>query len=374
MRIEDSAQSPNPRQMEPLDTVGAIGEMPPNSATIKDLGPASDTPTQLNQSELDRRAMIQDEEPSLSPFRLSMRRLRRNKRAMISLAIVLFMIIGSFVFPPIYLHLGPTISGGPAGLDKVSPSQYHNYTNQQLLYIDSPGSAAYPLGADGLGRDILARLMAGINVSIEVAFLVAIFDVGLGLLVGTLAGFFGGWMDTFLARFTDIMFAFPGLLFAILAAATLGAAFSDKFGPPGRLILVSLAIGITIWPQMARYVRGYTLQLKEQQFVEAARTVGTANHSIILRHIVPNLFSIVVAAVTLDIVGVIIGEATISLLGLGVQPPGSSLGLMIYDGSRKITSAPTEVLWPTLTLAILVIAFAFLGDGINDAFNPRSKD
>lgn len=374
MRIEDGAQPPTQQHMESLDTVGAIGEMPPNAATIKDLGPASDTATQLSQSELDRRAMSQDEEPSLSPFRLSLQRLRRNKRAMISLGVVLFMIIGSFVFPLIYLHLGPTISGGPAGLDKVAPTQYHDYTNQQLLYIDAPSSAAYPLGADGLGRDILARLMAGVNVSIEVAFLVAIFDVGLGLLVGTLAGFFGGWIDTFLARFTDIMFAFPGLLFAILAAATLGGAFSDRFGPPGRLILVSLALGITIWPQMARYVRGYSLQLKEQQFVEAARTVGTPNRSIILRHIVPNLFSIVVAAVTLDIVGVIIGEATISLLGLGVQPPGSSLGLMIFDGSRKIFTNPTEVLWPTLTLAILVIAFAFLGDGINDAFNPRSKD
>lgn len=374
MRIEDSAQPPSARHMEPLDTVGAIGEMPPTTATIKDLGPASDTPTQLNQSELDRRAMVHDEEPSLSPLRLSLRRLRRNKRAMVSLGIVLFMVIGSFVIPPIYLHLGPTINGGPAGLDKVLPSQYHNYTNQQLLYIDSPSSAAYPLGADGLGRDILARLMAGINVSIEVAFLVALFDVGLGLLIGTLAGFFGGWMDTFLARFTDIMFAFPGLLFAILAAATLGPAFSDRFGPPGRLFLIGLAIGITIWPQMARYVRGYTMQLKEQQFVEAARTVGTTNRSIIVRHIVPNLFSIVVAAITLDIVGVIIGEATISLLGLGVQPPGSSLGLMIFEGSRKIAIVPTEVLWPTLTLAILVIALAFLGDGINDAFNPRSKD
>jgi ABC-type dipeptide/oligopeptide/nickel transport system permease subunit len=181
-------------------------------------------------------------------------------------------------------------------------------------------------------------------------------------------------MDTFLARFTDLMFAFPILLFAILAAATLGQAFIDRFGPSGRLLLVSLALGFTIWPQMARYVRGQTLQLKGQQFIEASRSIGATNRTLILGHIVPNLFNIVLTAATLDVVGIITAEATLSLLGLGVQAPGSSLGLMISDSAGQIYIQWTEVLWPTLVLAVLVLSFSFVGDGVGDAFNPRTKD
>ncbi|MDQ6659508.1 MAG: ABC transporter permease, partial [Chloroflexota bacterium] len=128
------------------------------------------------------------------------------------------------------------------------------------------------------------------------------------------------------------------------------------------------------WPLMARYVRGQTLQLKEQQFIEAAHTSGTTNTRIILRHIVPNLFSIVVVAATLDISNTIVGEAGISYLGLGVQVPGSSIGLMISDASAALETSPWETLVPALVLAIIVLAFSFLGDGLRDAFDPRSKD
>jgi peptide/nickel transport system permease protein len=197
-----------------------------------------------------------------------------------------------------------------------------------------------------------------------------------------LAGFYGGWIDQFLARFTDLMFAFPGLLFAILLTGIFGAEADTTLskvpiiGPNGnaRLILVSFALAFTAWPLMARYVRGQTLQLKEQQFVEAARTSGTSNTRIILRHIVPNLFSIVVVASTLNIAGTVIGEAGLSLLGLGVQQPGSSLGLMISDATESISTHPWEILLPSLVLTLIVLAFSFLGDGLRDAFDPRSKD
>lgn len=315
------------------------------------------------------------EHVSLSPFQAGIRRLARDRRAMVSLTIIIVVILVSFIGPNIYTHIGAMLpNGGTSGTTTAPPSYYHNYANQNTIYANTGISGYFPLGTDELGRDILARLMAGVTVSITVAMVVVAFDIVLGMVVGTLAGWYGGWIDTFLARFTDLMFAFPQLLFAILAAATLGGAFQDRFGLSGRLLLVSLALGVTIWPQMARYVRGQTLQLKEQQFIEAARTVGTSNFKIILRHIVPNLFSIVVTAATLDIVGIIIGEATISLLGLGVQPPGSSLGLMISEASPNIDFAPLEVLWPTLMLAILVLCFSFLGDGIGVAFNPRLKD
>ncbi len=314
-----------------------------------------------------------DDKP-MSPFRAATRRLARDRRAMVSLVVVAVIVVLSFIGPAIYLHIGPTVIGGPSLQDHIGPQVYHEYTHQELTKLNQPPSGVYWLGTDQLGRDLLARLMAGVNVSIIVSFVVVTFDIVLGLVIGTLAGFYGGWIDTFLARFTDLMYAFPILLFAILVAATLGPAFIDRFGPSGRLVLVSLAIGLTIWPQMARYVRGQTLQLKEQQFIEAARSVGATNRSIIIRHIVPNLFNIVLTAATLDIVGIITAEATVSLLGLGVQAPGSSLGLMISDAAGLVYIQWTEVVWPTLTLAILVLCFSFIGDGVGDAFNPRSKD
>ncbi|HET8846854.1 MAG TPA: ABC transporter permease, partial [Ktedonobacteraceae bacterium] len=141
-----------------------------------------------------------------------------------------------------------------------------------------------------------------------------------------------------------------------------------------RLILVAMALAFTAWPLMARYVRGQTLQLKEQQFIEAARTSGTKNTRIILRHVIPNLFSIVVVVSTLNISNTIVGEAGISLLGLGVRPPGSSIGLMISNASEYISVYPWEIMVPCVVLALIVLSFSFLGDGLRDAFDPRSKD
>lgn len=313
-------------------------------------------------------------ERSVSPFQASLRAFLRDTRAVVSLGVVVLLILFAFVGPHIYEHFGPMLMGGTSGTTPVPPWVYRSPAHQELIYIDQPPNGFYVLGTDHLGRDVLSRLMAGVTVSLGVGFVVVLFDIVLGLLVGTLAGYFGGWIDTFLARFTDLMFAFPQLLFAILAAATLGLAFTDRFGSGGRLYLVSMALAITIWPQMARYVRGQTLQLKEQQFIEASRMAGTSDRGIITQHIVPNLFSIVLTAATLDVVGVIIGEATLSLLGLGVQPPGSSLGLMISEGADTLNYAPWETMWPTIVLAILVISLSFVGDGLGDAFNPRRKD
>jgi len=321
------------------------------------------------------------QKPPVSPFRESLQRLRRDKRAMISISIVAIFVLIAIVGPLIYQHVG-----GPytSHVDSVTypPSVYHSYYHDELDRQDELPSAQYWLGTNEIGQDTLARLMQGILVSLSVALVVELVDIVLGILVGVLAGYFGGWIDQLLARFTDLMFAFPGLLFVILLTGIFGSSADDFFGhipiigPNGnaRLLLVSLALAFTIWPLMARYVRGQTLQLKEQQFIEAARTSGTTNARIILRHIIPNLFSIVVVAATLDISNTIIGEAGISLLGLGVQAPGSSLGLMIADASQYVQTHPFEVLVPSVTLAIIVLTFSFLGDGLRDAFDPRSKD
>ncbi|GHO45452.1 ABC transporter permease [Ktedonospora formicarum] len=317
---------------------------------------------------------------SPTPFQDSLRRLRRDKRAMVSLGLLIFFILLPILGPPIYTHIGSTYNSTTHGA--IGPEKYHDPFNQELDRQDEDPSGQYWMGTDGLGRDLLARLMQGMLISLVVAVIVEIINVLLGISVGILAGFYGKWIDQFLARFTDIMFAFPGLLFSILLAGIFGSSADQVFskvpliGANGnaRLVLVSIALALVGWPFMARQVRGLTLQLREQQFVEAARTTGTSDLNIILRHIVPNLFSIVIVQVTLDLGTTIISEAGLSYLGLGVQAPGSSIGLMIYDASNLVDTHPWEVLMPSIVLTIIVLSFSFLGDGLRDAFDPRSKD
>ncbi len=264
----------------------------------------------------------------LSPFQESMRRFRRDTRALISVGALIFLVLLAIAGPPIYKYIGGTYLsdfGAPIG-----PAIYHSYDHQELSNQNQGPSARYWLGTDNLGRDLLARLMQGVLISIIVALVVEIADVVLGVIIGVLAGYYGGWTDTLLARFTDLILAFPGLLFAILLTGIFGQSASDYFGSlpvvgpflangNAPLVIVSLALALVSWPLMARYVRGQTLQLKQQQFIEAARSVGTSDVRIILHHIIPNIFSIVFITSTLDIAGTIIGEAGLSLLGLGVR-------------------------------------------------------
>lgn len=300
---------------------------------------------------------------------------------MVSIGIIVFFILIAIVGPPIYQHIGGPYTSHIMGAT-YGPQDYHNYSHFELDRKNELPSGQYWLGTDNLGRDILTRLMQGILVSLMVALLVEIVDVVLGISIGVMAGFYGGWIDQLLTRFTDIMLAFPGLLFVILLTSIFGSAADDTFshipliGANGkaRLLLVSLALAFTIWPLMARYVRGQTLQVKEQRFVEAARVSGASNSHIILRHIMPNIFSIIVVTATLNISSVIVGEAGISLLGLGVQPPDSSIGLMIAAATPYAAIYPWEVMVPSLTLALIVLAFSFLGDGLRDAFDPQSKE
>ncbi len=324
------------------------------------------------------------EQPSVSPIRAATRRFLHDKRAVASLAVILFIVLGSIIFPFFYRNIGPTVPSSQRGAPALTPQQYHDTifvpTNGQT---DAPGtflplgpqSLFHPLGTDGLGRDLLARLMAGVQVSFELAILVEVVDIGLGILLGALAGWYGGWLGTLLDRFTDIVYAFPGLLLIILMGASLGPIFDAHFPISiSRILMLTLALGVLAWPLMMRQVRGQTLQFKEQQFVEAARTTGTSNRRIILSHIVPNLMNIVVVIATLDILATIIGEAGITLLGFGIQSPNASLGLMISDGVVQLYGTWTELFWPCFVLVILVVAFSFIGDGARDAFDPRTKD
>lgn len=317
-----------------------------------------------------------------SPFQESLRRFRRDKRALISLFVIIVVFVLAILFPPLYQHIGPTLHRpiAPGLVATIPPDQYHSPD-----FIDGFSQTQYPtglhwLGTDDNGQDILARLLKGWQVSLLVALAVEIQDVLLGVFFGVLAGYFGGIIDALLSRFTDLMFAFPGLLFAILITAIYGQKFDNvsllgfHFGPYGRLVLASLVLGFTVWPLMARYVRGQTLQLKEQQFIEAARTSGTGNTKIILRHLLPNIASLIVVASTLNMATTVVAEGTLSLLGLGVQPPGSSLGLMVFQYSNRLQTFSYEILWPILGIVVLVLALSFVGDGLRDAFDPRTID
>jgi oligopeptide transport system permease protein len=325
-------------------------------------------------------AVQEKSKKTATPFQESLGRLRRDKRAMISLGVLIFLLLIPIFGPSIYTHIGAPLNSATNGT--IGPAIYHNPYHIELVSEDQNPSAQYWLGTDSVGRDLLSRLMQGLLISITVALAVEVIDVALGITIGVLAGYFGGWIDQVLARFTDVMFAFPGLLFAILLTGIFGYQADNVFGHipivgangNARLILVSIALAMTTWPLMARYVRGQTLQLKEQQFVEAARTSGASDLQIIRHHIIPNLFSIVIIAATLNISGTIIGEAGLSFLGLGVQTPGSSLGLMISDSLNATATHPWEVLLPSFVLTIIVLALSFLGDGLRDAFDPRSKD
>lgn len=316
---------------------------------------------------------------SISPLRNSLVRLWHDWRTKACAVVLGFCVLLSLAGPSIYQRIGGPYTSNIDG-HVYGPAVYHSYYHEELDREDELPSSQYWLGTDKIGRNILARLMQGLLLSLVLAVAVAIFDIFLGVVIGVLAGYYGGWIDQFLARFTDLNLAFPTLLFLIMLAGIYGPgadAFFNNYvswlggAGSGRLAIIFLSLALFVWPGTARLVRGQTIQLKEQQFIEAARTSGTTNLSIMLRHIVPNLLSIVAVSVTLDMAGTIEAEAGLSLLGLGIQPPGSSLGLMIASATPNLTVYPWEILVPSVVLVIIVLAFSFLGDAFQDAFSPQ---
>ncbi len=279
------------------------------------------------------------------------RRLQQNKLSMVSLVGLLMLVsiaaLGSVVYPR----------------SAIKPD---------YAAINSGPTAEHWFGADNLGRDTLARLMLGLRVSLLVAVYVETLNILLGVTLGLLAGYFGGPIDVLVTRLADILFAFPGLLLAILIAAAFGAPVSERFGGIGRLLLVTGALSLVGWSLMARYVRGQTLVLREQEFVLAARSLGAGDAHIITRHILPNVAGLIIVSSTLDVSSVVVNEAVLSLLGLGIQPPDPSIGKMINDAIPFIENSPLQVFLPSLALMLIVLIVSFLGDGLRDALDPST--
>jgi len=244
------------------------------------------------------------------------------------------------------------------------------FAKQDLSATLQAPSPAHRLGTDELGRDILSRLLYGARISLQVALMVEAVVLTIGVTVGLVAGYFGGWIESVLMRLTDVLLAFPDVLLAILLLGTLGAAAAK---PELSLLLVVFSLGVTGWPPLARLVRGQVLSLRKREFVEAAIAMGASHSRILLRHILPNLLSPIIVAVTVDAAGVILAEATLSFLGIGIQRPYPSWGRMINDALEYYRTEPRLLVGPALCLSLTVLALNFLGDGLRDALDPRKR-
>lgn len=244
------------------------------------------------------------------------------------------------------------------------------FAKQDLSATLQAPSSAHRLGTDELGRDILSRLLYGARISLQVALMVEAVVLTIGVTVGLVAGYFGGWIESVLMRLTDVLLAFPDVLLAILLLGTLGAAAAK---PELSLLLVVFSLGVTGWPPLARLVRGQVLSLRKREFVEAAIAMGASHSRILLRHILPNLLSPIIVAVTVDAAGVILAEATLSFLGIGIQRPYPSWGRMINDALEYYRTEPRLLVGPALCLSLTVLALNFLGDGLRDALDPRKR-
>ncbi len=244
----------------------------------------------------------------------------------------------------------------------LSPHHFASTDFENRFMLPSPGDW-HLFGTDDLGRDLFVRTLLGVKVTLFVAIIASCVSLGIGVAYGAIAGYVGGKVDAIMMRAVDALYALPFIFFVIL----LMVVFERNF------LLIFVAIGAINWLDMARIVRGQTLSLKQREFVDAARLIGVSTPGIILRHITPNLFGVVVVYMTLTIPQAILVESFLSFLGLGVQEPQTSLGALVDSGVSTMERAPWLLLIPALILAVILLCFNFLGDGLRDVADPKEK-
>ena len=310
----------------------------------------------------------------------ALRRLVRNRAAVVGATIIVLLIL-SAIFAP-YIALKPFDVQVLKDQNKV-PTWLRSTFPSMRAYAKI--SENYPLGADYVGRDLLSRIIYGSRVSLSVAFIGPLISLIVGVIYGSISGYFGGRVDNIMMRVVDVLYAFPSILFIILLMAffrgaagtftpgSLAYRLSQLDAALGGMLFIFVGIGLTAWETMARLTRGQVLSIREKEFVEAAHTIGASNMRIMFRHILPNILGPLIVNETLAIPGYISTEAFLSFIGLGVNPPTPSWGAMISDGARVIRTYPNQAIFPALALAITMFAFNFLGDGLRDAFDPRLR-
>ena len=276
---------------------------------------------------------------------LMLRAFRRDWLAVASLIVIVLFIIGALFAP----WLAPY------------PEQGRGEPNITAKF--QPPSREHLLGTDYLGRDVFSRILFGGRTSLSIGFLVVIVASVIGVPLGAIAGYYGGWIDDVLMRITDVFLAFPPLLLAIAIAAALGASFVNSM----------IAIAVTWWPWYARLVRAQTLSLRERYFVEAARSIGVSNLSIVRRHVFPNVMTPVLVQATMDIGSAILTGAAISFIGLGVQPPTADWGKMISTGRIYFLERPWFAGAAGAAIFLVTLAFNLLGDAVRDVADPRTR-
>ncbi len=299
---------------------------------------------------------MKSEESALSRRQASLwgdawRRLLRNRMAVLGGVVVILLLLVALL------------------ADWIAP---YSPTKQDYSAIFQAPGGKYLLGTDNLGRDQLSRLIYGARVAVMAGVFTQLVILAIGIPIGAVAALVGGKVDDLLMRFTDIVYAFPDLLLIILLSTALrDNPLRDVWG---GLLIIFFAIGIANWVGIARLTRGQLLSLKEREFVEAARALGANNSHIIVKHLLPNALGPIIVSVTFGIPMAIFTEATLSFLGLGIVPPNPSWGSMIQDGYSAIFAYPHLVLFPALAIAITLLSFTFLGDGLRDALDPRMKE
>jgi peptide/nickel transport system permease protein len=286
--------------------------------------------------------MHQELPPEESFLEETLRLFLRNRLASIGAVIILLLIFFALVGPKLTPH-------DPVSLDMGARLE--------------PPSLHHPFGTDDFGRDVLSRVLSGASISLKVGVIAVSISMIIGTLLGAISGYYGGWIDEVIMRLMDVLFAFPAILLAIAILAALGPGISNAM----------IAIGIVYTPIFARITRGSVLTVREEVYIEAARSIGSRDSRILFRHILPNVIAPVIVETTLSLAFAILAEAALSFLGLGTQPPDPSWGRMLSESRGYIQDAPWLGVFPGLAIMFTVMGFNFLGDGLRDALDPRMK-
>jgi len=322
------------------------------------------------EQEIELKALV-PAKPARSLWSNAWRQFRRNKMAIIGLAYLVLLAIVAIFATAIAPH-------NPVQSDVKTAGQYRQAAWIENVNPTKSGDWSYPLGTDSIGRDVFSRLVYGTRISLVVGFIPMAVILLIGVPIGLSAGFAGGRLDDFLMRVTDVVYAFPALLFFIIMQISLG---DTGFGRLlNGLVLLFVTLSIVNWTGVARLVRGETLALKEKEFVEAARASGAGTARLIGRHVLPNALGPIIVAAAFVVPGAIIYEAVLSFLGIGIRPSASlsnpfpsSWGQMIQEGYRQWQTQPWMLIAPAVAVAFVTLAFTFVGDGLRDALDPREQ-